>query len=280
MLWTQLILAKLKTALNDKPFVAAEATKILQKEMGYSKIAIRQAIHQLSNEGHLIRIGRGMYKFQKHTASKNISSNLKLSDRITVVFTSATLIQAEKILKEKGIDYMITGPSALTRFHHHLSRKLVHLIYVISGAGDYASSILSEHKLRAFLDPTVEQINLLLDTFEDRDFFIVREYAKLEGNIAGRATLERAVVDTYFEATRDRIPFSELEVGRIIANAFKTEKLSLTQILYFADRHGIRTEFQSILNELEPDIPFISEPNKSKRTEKVIEGIKSVIRGY
>jgi hypothetical protein len=274
MHWTQSILANLRTAFNDKPFVAAEATEILQKDGGYSQTAIRQAIHQLTKEGCLIRVGRGMYKFQEHKGSANISSSLTFSDNLTVTFTSGALIQAENLLKEKGIDYMITGPSALTRFHQHLSRKLIHLIYVISGAGEYACSILSQHKLRAFLDPTGEQVNLLLDDFEERDFFVVREYAKLEGNIDGRATIERAIVDTYFEATRYRIPFSELEVGRIIANAYKTQRLSVSQLLYFADRHGIKSEFQSIIKELEPDIP-LSSGTTSKTVEKVIAGIRS-----
>jgi len=280
MKWTQSILEMLRTAFNNKPFAVAEARKILQKNTGYSQTAIKQAIYQLTKERRLIRMGRGLYKFQEFNGSANVSSSLSLSESGTVVFTSGVLIQAENLLKEKGIDYMITGPSALTRFHQHLSRKLIHLIYVISGAGEYACSTLSEHKLRAFLDPTGEQLNLLLDTFEARDFFIVREYAKLEGNIDGRATIERAIVDTYFEATRNRIPFSELEVGRVIANAFKTEKLSLSQLLYFADRHGIKSEFQSIVKELEPDIPISSGPTTSKTAEKVIEGIRSGIRGY
>jgi hypothetical protein len=280
MHWTQLILEKLKTAFNKRPFIAAEATEILRKDMGYSMTAIRQAIYQLTKEGCLIRIGRGIYKFQDRTGSVNVSGSLSLSSSVTVIFTSGTLIQAENLLKEKGIDYMITGPSALTRFHQHLPRKLIHLIYVINGAGEYACSTLNEHKLRSFLNTTVEQVNLLLDSFEDRDLFIIREYAKLEGNIEGRATIERAIVDTYFEATRNRIPFSELEVGRVIANVFKTEKLSLSQLLYFADRHGIKSEFQSIIKELEPDIPLFSGPTASKTAEKVIEGIRSGIRGY
>ena len=280
MQWTQAILERLKIAFKGKPFVAAEATQVLQKETVYSKTAIKQAIYQLTKEGYLIRMGRGMYKFQEPKGLVNIRDSVTLSDNVTVMFTSGALIQAENILKEKGIDYMITGPSALVKFHQHLSRKLIHLIYVINGAGDYACSALSEHKLRAFLDPTGEQVDLLLETFDVMDFFIVRQYAKLEGNIDGRATVERAIVDTYFEATRNRIPFSELEVGRVIANAFKTEKLSLSQLLYFADRRGIKKEFQLIVKELEPEIPLSSELSSTKTTEKVIDGIRSGIRGY
>ena len=219
-------------------------------------------------------MGRGIYKFPELTGSANISSSFTISDNATVVFTSDALIQAENLLKEKGIEYMITGPSALTRFHQHLSRKLIHLIYVIKGAGEYAASTLSEHKLPTFLNPSGKQVDFLITNLEERDFFVIREYSRLEGSIKGRATIERAIVDTYFEATRYRIPFSELEVGRVIANAFNSQKLSISQLLYFADRHGIKSEFQSIIRELEPDIPLSSGVN-SKIVEKVIAGIRS-----
>lgn len=271
MQWTETILERLRTEFNCKPFIVSEANKVL-KNAGYTKSTIKQAIYQLTKERQIIRMGRGVYKFQDF--SHSLSSNLTVPDSITVAFTSAALIKAEKVLKKKGTDYMITGPSALTSYHQHLSRKMIHLIYVITGAGEYTCSVLCENKLRAFLNPKGEQISLLLNVLEDSDYFIVREYAKLEGNVDGRATIERAIVDTYFETTRKKIPFSELEVGRVIGNAFKTEKLDLTKLLYYADRHGIRSELQSIVKELEPDMPLTFK-NANKSADKVIAGIRS-----
>ena len=271
MSWTNSILEKLRKEFGKKPFLADEVVRFLQKDTNYSRTAIRQALHQLVNEDSLIRLGRGIYEFrEKQVAS---SGSIALSSSLTVTFTSGALIEAEKVLKKKGIEYLITGPSALSRFHQHLPRRLIHLIYVTNGAGEFAAASLGEASFKAFLNPTKEQIDLVLQTLDERDIFVIREYSKLEGSINGRATIEKAIVDTYFEATRYRIPFSELEVGRIIANAFKMEKINISHLLRFAGRHGIRAEFKSIVKEIIPNMP-LQGGIMNKSVENVIAGIK------
>jgi hypothetical protein len=272
MSWTNSILDILRKEFGEEPFLVDEAAKALQENANYSKGAIRQALHQLAKKGFLIRMSRGIYEV--HHNQPLPSSSADLSANVTVTFTSKTLIEAEKILKDKGIDYMITGPSALTRFHHHLARRLIHLIYVIDGAGEYASTALGEKNLRAFLNPSREQIDVVLQALDEGDIFVIREYSELEGNVNGRATIERAIVDMYFEATRHRTPFSEMEVGRIIANAFRVEKIDISRLLRFASRRGIRSEIESIVKELVPSLQLrgavLKEPAKA-----VIAGIRS-----
>jgi hypothetical protein len=269
--WTNLVLEKLRKEFGGKPFLADDVVKFLQEDTRYSKTAIRQVLHQLVNDGSLIRLGRGIYEFREKQVA--LSGSVTISSSLTVTFTSGALIKAEKILKEKGIEYMITGPSALSRFHQHLPRRLIHLIYVTDGAGEFTTASLGEANLKAFLNPTREQIDLVLQTLDERDIFAIREYSKLEGSINGRATIEKAIVDTYFEATRYRIPFSELEVGRIIANAFRMEKINISRLLRFAGRHGIRAEFKSIVKEIMPNMP-LQNCTTNESVEKVIAGIK------
>jgi hypothetical protein len=272
MPWTNSILDVLRKEFGEVPFLFDQAVKTLQKETKYSKIAIRQALHLLVKEGVLVRMSRGIYEV--HHIQPLSSAAADLSSNVTIAFTSRALAEAEKILKDKGIDYMITGPSALTRFHHHLARRLIHLIYVSYGAGEYASSALGANNLQAFVNPSRDQIDVVLQALDEGDIFVIREYAELEGNINGRATIERAIVDTYFEATRHRIPFSEMEVGRIIANAFRVEKIDISRLLRFASRRGIRSEIESIVKELVPSLKLrgavLKEPAKT-----VIAGIRS-----
>jgi hypothetical protein len=272
MPWTNRILNILRREFGEEPFLFDDAAKALQRDTKYSRLAIRQAFHQLVNKGSLTRTSRGVYEI--HQGQSLSSGNIDLSASVTVTFTSGALIEAEKILREKGIDYMITGPSALTSFHHHLVRRLVHLIYVVAGAGEYASISLKENNLRAFLNPSRSQIEAVLEATEVGDIFVIREYAELEGNVNGRATIERAIVDTYFEVTRQRIPFSEMEVGRIIANAFRVEKIDISRLLRFASRRGIRGEIESIVKEEVPSLQLrgtvLKEPAKT-----VIAGIRS-----
>jgi hypothetical protein len=272
MPWTNSILNILRRKFGEDPFLFDDAVKILQKDTPYSRIAIRQAFHQLVKKGSLIRTSRGIYQTtQNHSLP---SGSIDLSVNVTVTFTSGALIEAEKILREKGIDYMITGPSALTNFHHHLARRLIHLIYVVRGAGEYASTSLTKNNLRAFLNSSRSQIDVVLEALEVGDIFVIREYSKLEGNINGRATIERAIVDTYFEATRHRIPFSEMEVGRIIANAFRVEKIDITRLLRLASRRGIRGELESIVKEMIPSLQLHGTVLK-EQAKTVIAGIRS-----
>jgi len=268
--WKSRAFDHLKVAFGKEPFSAKQAAVALKREMGYSDNAVYQVLHGLVKEGFLTKLGRGIYKVREKEIV--LKEAITISDKVIVTLTSGNLIKAVKVLKEKGIEFMVTGPSVLTRFHHHLPRRLIHLIYVIDGAGEFASTVLREEGFQAFLSPKRGEVEMALQAFEDRDIFVIREYAKLEGNIGGRAVLEKAVVDTYFEATRHRIPFSEVEVGRIITNAFRTEKIDIARLLSLAGRRGIKGEMQSIVKVLVPNIPMPMGVANEK-VEQVLKGI-------
>jgi predicted nucleic acid-binding protein len=65
-----------------------------------------------------------------------------------------------------------------------------------------------------------------------------------------------------------------MEAGRIIANAFRVEKIGISRLLRFASRRGIRSEIESIVKELVPSLQLrgavLKEPAKA-----VIAGIRS-----
>jgi hypothetical protein len=220
----------------------------------------------------LTKLGRGLYRIAERQAVQ--TETLAVSDKLVVTLTSGFLIRAEEVLKEGGVEFMITGPSALLRFVHLLPRRLIHLIYVVDGAGEFATTILREENFRVFLNPKGAEVEMALQAFEDRDIFVVREYAKLAGNVGGRAVLERALVDTYFEATRRRIPFSEVEVGRIMANVFRAGKIDIARLLSLAGRRGVKGEMQSIVKALIPDVP-LSAGVENEKVEQVLKGIRA-----
>jgi biotin operon repressor len=270
--WTNSALKHLESKFGKEPFSTKEAVTTLEKKSNYSRNAVKQVLHELVNKGFLIRIGRGIYKVPEKPVV--LTEAATLLSKLTVELTSGYLIRAETILKEKGIDFMVTGPSALAKYHHHLPRRLIHLIYVTVGAGEFASTALREGKLCAFLNPKRGEVEIALQALEERDIFVIREHTKLEGNVGGRATLEKAIVDAYFETTRHRITFSELEVGRIIANAFRTGGIDIATLLGLAGRRGIRGEFKSIIKELIPNVPLTDEVT-NKHVKKVLEGIRA-----
>jgi hypothetical protein len=270
--WTSSALDRLKVAFGKEPFSLKQAAVALKKEMGYSYNAARQVLHELVKAGSLTKLGRGLYRIAEKKAVQ--TEALTISDKLVVTLTSGFLIRVEEVLKEKGVEFMVTGPSALARFVHLLPRRLIHLIYVVDGAGEFATTILREENFRVFLNPKGNEVEMALQAFEDRDIFVIREYAKLEGNVEGRAVLERALVDTYFEATRRRIPFSEVEVGRIMANVFRTEKIDIARLLSLAGRRGVKGEMQSIVKALIPEVP-LSAGVTNEKVEQVLKGIRA-----
>ena len=266
------MLDHLKVEFGKEPFSVKQAAVALKKDMSYSDNTVYQVLHELVKEGALTKLGRGLYRIAEKNAVQK--ETLTISDKLVVTLTSGFLIRAEEVLKEKGVEFMVTGPSALSQFVHLLPRRLIHLIYVVDGAGEFATTILREENFRVFLNPKGNEVEMALQAFEDRDIFVIREYAKLEGNVEGRAVLERALVDTYFETTRRRIPFSEVEVGRIMANVFRTEKIDIARLLSLAGRRGVKGEMQSIVKALIPDVP-LSAGVTNEKVEQVLKGIRA-----
>ncbi|MGA2680171.1 MAG: DUF6577 family protein [Candidatus Bathyarchaeia archaeon] len=269
MKWTSTALDHLKAVFGQESFTTKQATAALKREMGYSHNASYQILHGLVREGLLTKFGRGLYSIAEKKAVQ--TEAITISDKLIVTLTSGVLIRAEQVLKEKGVEFMITGPSALAGYYHLLPRRLIHLIYVIDGAGEFASTILKKENFLTLLNPRRGEVEMGLETFGDRDVFVIREFAELPGNINGRAVLEKALVDVYFEATRRRIPFPELEVGRIMANAFRTEKIEIARLLSLAARRGVKGEIQSIVKVLVPVVPLPA----GVKNEKVMQ----VLRG-
>lgn len=265
----------LKIKFSERAFSTAEALKLLRREKGYSAGTVYRFLHELTKRGHVSKLGRGLYRMSSESIEVTLRETISVSAKVTVEFTSGPLMEAEKVLKRVGIDFMITGPSTLTRYHHHLPRRLIHLIYVIKGAGETATESLTQAGQRPLLNPSTQEIKLALEMFPDRDIFVVREFSELKGNSEGRATPERALVDTYFEGTRERIPYPKTEIGHIIINALRDTDLRITRLLSLANRRNVAPEFKAILKELMPDLP-VEGAEVNKHVVSVLQALDKV----
>jgi len=270
--WLESSLNELRKDYDNRPFSVKEAASTLEKEKRYTKNTVYQVLHKLHKKGCLIKPGRGIYQIPLYDSHVDLPAVFNLPDRATVEIASDELSKAVEALKEKGIEFMVTGPSSLTRFHHYLSRRYIHLIYVVQGGGEYSLKTLRDADFLALLNPTRKEVETILESFNE-DLFIIREFADLTGNVDGSASLERALVDTYFEVTRTKIPFSEVEVGRIIANAFREEKIDVTHLLHLASRRGIKDEFKALVKEVIPGFP-IESISRNKHVRNVSQGIR------
>jgi hypothetical protein len=250
MKWEDIILETFKDEFDNKVFRSKDAISLLRSRNNYSKGTVYRALHDLVKAKIIERLGRGTYRVRFREVT--ITDRLTLSDKVIVTLIPGSSEEAKKVLRSKGVEFMITGPALFYRFIHNLPRRLVELVYVIRGAGELAVLSLREAGMRALLNPTRNDIILALENFTERDVFVVREFSGLLGNIDGTASLERALVDLYFETTRNRIPFPEEEAARIFLRVTRNEPISHSRLLMFANRRGIGKEIDVLLGFVQP----------------------------
>ena len=270
MKWEDTALEILRSEFNNRIFRVDDVFKLLNEKKGYSRGTAYRILHDLSKKGLIERLGRGIYKILKIAKFKE---TVTVSASVSVDLIPGSLTKARDLLRNKGIEFMITGGSLLYRFFHHLPKRLIHLIYVKKGSGEVAVTLLREAEIRALLNPSRSEINIALENFPERDIFVIREFTELPGNIDGNASIERALVDLYFESTRRRIPFSEEEAGRILSKVLRTEPINFSHLLMLAARRGIREEMEAIAKFVHPELP-IKGKSENKYVKKVVKAME------
>ncbi len=125
------------------------------------------------------------------------------------------------------------------------------------------------------VSPSKGEIELALGLFPDRDVFVVRETMNLKGDRDGLADLERALVDTYFETTRQRIPFSAEEFGRMISKIASSVPINVSHALMLGGRRGVKEELRTVLEHLLPELRLHGRHAMNDRVARVIAGISS-----
>ena len=259
-------LKALESRFGSGIFNTEDAFIVLNREKRYSKGTVYRILHDFCKKGSVERLGRGIYRIPK---AVELKEPVIVSDKLTVELIPGPLDKARNLLKEKGVEFMITGGSVLYRFHHHLPKRLIHLVYVVKGAGELVVTLLREAGLRSLFNPKHSEVNMALENFLERDIFVVREFSNLLGYIDGIASLERALVDLYFESTRGRIPYPEEEVGRIFSKVLRRERINISRLFMLANRRGIKEEMKALIKFIEPEIPFKVKPG-IKYVKKVL----------
>jgi hypothetical protein len=273
--WENSILEKIREKFDSKVFHTYDAISLYELTKKYSKGTLHRVLNDLVKTGKIERLGRGTYRAKTNgtKTSENIVDRLTFSDRLTVKLIPGSPMEAKELLYTKGIEFMITGEAVLYRYIHNLPKRLIELIYVTKGSGELAVSTLREAKLRALLNPTMKEIEFALESFTERDLFVIREFSELNGNVNGFASLERALVDLYFETTRLKIPFPKEEVARTFLNVLRKEPISHSRLKEFANRRGIATEIIDILEFINPSVSPSAKTTNKRATEflKIIE---------
>lgn len=263
--WVEEFYEKLVNETKSNPFRAMEIIHQLGGNDGYSPSQVYKALEILEKEGKIARIYQGVYDFNVSDEPRTRDAYNKKTDYIKKV---------EDILNKKGIEYMLTGPSLLIKYFHHLPRRNTHLIYLIKGSGEYVLNTLLDENIDTILNPNKEALRTYLTHYYENDVIILREFNNLDGNQKGTAIIERAVIDTYFESTRGRIPLSPRETGRIIKNLLDKNMLNYNLLLKYSWKRGINSEITKIIKEHRPSFPINTYTIDNKFSYEVIQGMR------
>lgn len=274
MAWVDAALKASRARFGDACFTTHELVDFLSTERGYSRGTTDRLIHELVKTGDPIRLGRGVYRFRRKY-EVHLKENLGVCDGVTIEAPIASLQTAREALSHLGIPFVITGPSLLSVYVHHLPRRQIHLVYVTRGAGDSVGDELKRRGLTCLVAPSKGEIELALELFPDKDIFVARETMNLNGGRDGLAGLERALVDTYFETTRQRIPFPPEEFGRMISKIASSVPIDVSHALMLAGRRGVKKELRTVLEHLLPGLRLHGQHTMNGRVGRVIAGISS-----
>jgi hypothetical protein len=151
---------------------------------------------------------------------------------------------------------------------------MIHLIYALKGAGEHVADIL-EAEFEVLVNPGEGEVNVALN-IADRDLVVVREFSNLYGGREGVASIERALVDLYFESTRRRIPFPADEAGRIILSALKNAKMDFAKLNKSASRRGVDGELRAIIKMAGMDVP--ANMTENVKVNRYVESILNTLR--
>lgn len=230
-----------------------------------SKEEIIKLLNKLIRRGKIFTVGRNLYTFQ--SAGKE-----------PVIHLSEEMEKIRKILNDNGINYIITGLDILKEYVNLIPKRMIHLIYVVKGSGELAKNIIEKKTNRmCILNPIRKEIRNIFMHYGD-DSIVLREVGEssIEYHNQGIASLEKAIVDLYFETTRKRIPFSNTELINILKNIFVGTKIEYTKLLRAATRRNMKAEFVLILKQLDIQLPI--ENIKNDYDESKVEKILNLLR--
>jgi len=261
--WMDAALKILEEKFGSDSFYAADAVDLLEREVGYRSGTTYRLLKELAESGKLIKIGYGIYRSGKPKEGWVISSSLPSS-----------MEKAKNLLLERGVEFMITGPSVLVKYMHLLPRRMIHLIYTLKGAGEHVAEILGA-EFEVLVNPKEEEVKVAFDIAKG-DLVVVREFSNIFGGKEGVASVERALVDLYFESTRRRIPFPADETGRIILSALRNTKIDFAKLNKSASRRGVEGEFRAIIKAAGIDVPvnMTEEVKVNRHVESVLSALR------
>lgn len=258
---------RLRLEFDRDIFTATDAQMVLS----ISKSLTYVILHKLYDLGLIRRVGKGIYMIPYEGS---IETSLTLPDSAKKV---------ESSLSSEGIRFVITGMDILLPFIHHLPVRYPHLVHTERGSGEWAKEVLVKAGFRVLVNPKHDEISLGLDLAPSSDLVVIRETSNFYAVKNETATIERALIDLYFEVTREHYPLMITEVGRVFYNTLRSKPINFSRLIRYSRRKKIDPEVKALLNIFSehifiPDRFFDGKRNETENTEAIRQTLKGIVR--
>lgn len=223
---------------RGQTFITAD--DVLAHDSRLSRRTVHQYLNRLAREGGLTQVGRGLYRTDSPP-----SFQPPLPERVR---TLAQRIRAQLPFSE----FTIWSTAQVIELAHMLPTRHVAFVEADQEVAPAVYEVLLSAEEPVLLDPPREALDQLLAL--SREPVVVRTRAEtmatveLEG--VRTATLEKLLVDLYFELSREGLPLDPGEFGRMLRSALAHYNVNFVLLLAYAERRGIRDDWQALLHRL------------------------------
>lgn len=246
--------SELRERLSDNGFTFSDAASALK----LSRRSVSELLKGLVAEKRIARTGRGVYTFiEKPAHTVSVEALTDPSRRLHSAFAS------------RGLEFALSCLDILGDYTHLALRRFPHFCWVASGSEDWAMDIAEDVNLSPLREPDESHILLAMELSNASGLAIIRKTTVFYATTGGLASVERALVDLYYEVTRDRFPIDTAELMRIYYNTLTSISLEYPKMLRYAGLRRFRGEIEWILWRFRDhtDIPrtYFSKPIGSNK---------------
>lgn len=216
------------------------ADDVLAHDPELPRRTVHQYLSRLSRKGKLTQVGRGLYRTDSPPAFQP-----PLPERIRAL---AHQIRIQLPFSE----FTIWSTAQVIELAHMVPTRHVTFVEADQEVAPAVYEILLSANEPALLDPPREALDQLLALSKEPVVIRSRTETMATVEVEGirTATLEKLLVDLYFELSREGLPLDPGEFGRMLRSALVHYNVNFVLLLAYAERRGIREDWRALLHRL------------------------------
>lgn len=224
--------AHLHELFKDRPsFTVADIESVLQEK----RSTLHWTLHNLTREGHINRVGRGLYSFRKRESEAIGPIPSRLAVRIL------------DILRETGHNFFISGLDILTIFMEHVPETYPVLLFAEKAGIDEVADILSRNRIDVIPHTHIQDYSTIRKIASVDELTLLIPTREFTYAANGMASFEKAFVDMYFEVSRRDYPLPLQELVKIYINMRRRTALNTNRLVKIASRRNIHQDIRHIV---------------------------------